>query len=263
MCHVCALAVLTLLGTTPVAKGQAGAPVAVAGDDFRIDNTVYAGDQKEPPCESTTIFHGGAVFDCMKTPAETIVFEPSAGRFVLLNLKQRTRTELTTAELGAFSHQLQHDAAASSDPLVRFLAAPKFEVRFDRAGNEMTLSSMWVNYRLTLVPAEDPVMVERYREFCDWSARLNALLSPSSRPPFGRLAVNAELAQRKATASEVVLTLSSPKRSSSREQNTIRSEHRLARPLDAADLDRVADAHRQMTSFKLVGFAQYRKSELR
>ena len=74
--------------------------------------------------------------------------------------------------------------------------------------------------------------------------------------------VNAALAQRRATASEVVLTLSSLK-PSSRQRNTIRSEHRLVRPLDAADLDRVAETRRLMDGFKLVGFEQYRKSELR
>jgi hypothetical protein len=263
MCHVYAFMVLALLGATPPGDAQVNLPISRSADDFRIDNTVYAGDQQEPPCESTTIFFGGAVYDCMKTPAETIVFEPSARRFVLLNLKRRTRTGLTTDELTAFSGRMQHIALKSPDPSTRFLAAPKFEVRFDRVGNELTLSSTWVNYRLTVLPLESQAAVERYHEFADWCARLKVLLSPGSPPPFGRVAVNAELAQRKAIASEVVLTLASLKRSSSREQNTIRSEHRLVRPLDGADLDRVADARRQMDSFKPVDFEQYRKSELR
>ncbi len=78
MCHVYTFMVLALLGATPPGDGQANGPIAPAGDGFRIENTVYAGDQKEPPCESTTIFHGGMVYDCMKTPAETIVLR--AGR---------------------------------------------------------------------------------------------------------------------------------------------------------------------------------------
>ncbi len=261
MCCVYSLIIVAAIGATPAIDGPAGGPGAARADDFRIDNTVYAGDPKEPPCESTTIFHGGAVYDCMKTPAETIFFQPQAGLFVLLNLKHRTRTELTTADLTAFSDQLQHDSAQSSDPLVKFLAAPKFQVRFDRVGNELTLNSPWVNYRLTVQPEENQAAVAQYREFSDWYARLNALLSPGSRPPFGRLAVNAELAQRKAMPSEVVLTLSSLR--PSRERNTIRSEHRLVRPLERTDYVRVADVRQQLSSFKAVTFEQYRKSELR
>ena len=45
------------------------------GEDFRVDNAVFAGDKKEPISRSVTIFHDGIVYDCMKTPAETVVFD--------------------------------------------------------------------------------------------------------------------------------------------------------------------------------------------
>jgi hypothetical protein len=237
-----------------------GAPSALA-EDFRIDNAVYVAGQKEPPTESTTIFSGGVVYDCIKAPAETVIFDRSAGRFTLLNLKSRTRAELTTDELAAFTDRLQQVYARSSDPLVKFLAAPNFQQRFDEATRELSLSSESVSYRLLLAREEEQATVEAYHEFSDWYARLNALLAPGSQPPFARLLVNAALAQRKAMPSQVTLTLVPGK--SNRQPITVHSTHRVVRPLTAADLDRMAKTRESMVGFKSLSFEQYRKLELR
>lgn len=262
MCQFSMLILMAAIGALPNADARPDGAEPGAGADFRIDNAVYLGESKEPLCRSTTIFHKGMVYDCMKAPSETIVFDMSAGRFILLNLKNRTRAELTTGEVASFADRLQEVAARSLDPLVKFLAAPKFREHVDRATGTLTLDSPLVVYRLTLLPEQDPRVMAQYHEFSDWYARLNSLLSPGSRPPFGRLVVNAALAQRSATASEVVLRLSSGG-ASGRGPTTIRSEHRLVRPLTAVDLDRVGQARKQMVGFKPVGFAQYRKTELR
>ncbi|MCE5268783.1 MAG: hypothetical protein LLG00_12950 [Planctomycetaceae bacterium] len=262
MCCLYPLMVAAVLAATPDASQKANPPNIAASGDFRIDNAVYAADASEPPCESTTIFHRGLVYDCMKTPAETIVFGAAAGRFILLNASRKIRAELTTEEVGQFTDRLRQDARKSSDPLVKFLAKPNFQVRFDQLGNELTLTSPLLSYRLTAVTQDNQAAVDEYREFSDWYARLNTLLSPSSRPPFGRMAVNAELAQRKAIASLVELTVSSSA-SDGNQQNTIRSEHKLVRPLQPADLHRVATAEQQMATFERVSFDQYRKADLR
>jgi hypothetical protein len=241
---------------------MAGQGVPALAEDFRVDNTVYSGSQKEPSSESTTIFHGGVVYDCMKLPAETVVFDKAAGRFVVLNLTRQTRTELTTGEVIAFIDRLQTVAAKSKDPLVKFLAKPKFEERSEEAAGELTLSSPLVSYRMTLSHEMSQGVAEQYHEFCDWYARLNALLVPGSRPPFGRLVVNAALAQRQATASQVLLTLTSGK-GLKQQQTTIRSEHRVVRPLEPGDLERVARIRELVSGFKLVSFNQYRKTDLR
>jgi hypothetical protein len=254
--HTCI--VLFLGGVFGIVAGQAGRAI---GEDFRVDNTVYAADQKEPNSESTTIFHGGVVYDCMKTPAETVVFDKNADRFVLLNLTQRVRAELTTDRLAAFTDGLQMRAAKSKDPLMKFLAGPKFDEKFDETAGELTLSSPLVTYRLVLAPESNQSIVEQYHEFCDYYARLNALLA-GSRPPFGRIVVNAALAQRQATAAKVILTIASGK-GVSQQRTTIRSEHRVVRPLEPADLERVAKTRELMGNLKLVSFEEYRKPERR
>lgn len=232
------------------------------GADFRVDNTVFTQDQKEPSSTSTTIFCGGTVYDYMKAPAETVVFDKTAARFVLLSVPHRTRAELTPTQLAAFVDQMHTLAAKNKDPVVRFLAEPKFEERVDDATGKVTLTSPWVTYRLVLSPQSDPEVVAQYHEFCDYYARLNALLIPGSRPPFGRLVVNAAMARQQATASEVLLSVT-PAKGAKQPPTTARSEHRLAQPLEPDDLEQVARTRQHMGSFKLVSFDQYQKLKLR
>jgi hypothetical protein len=251
---------ITLLMTGMFCGILANGALASA-DDFRVDNAVFTGGQKEPSSQSATIFHEGVVYDCMKTPAETVVFSPAAGKFILLNQANQTRAELATGDVTAFINRLQVRAAANPDPVVKFLADPKFQERFDEAAGELTLGSSLVSYRLVLSTGESAAAAQQYREFSDWYARLNALLSPGSRPPFGRLAVNAAVANRKAIASQVILAVASGKAGG--QPTTIRSTHQVVRPLTQADLDHVAKIRKAISDFKLVSFEKYRKSELK
>ncbi len=263
MSHLSLLIVLAAIGAT--AKAAAPPPgVEPAAVDFRVDNAVFLGEEKEPVCRSTTIFHTGVVYDCMKAPAETIVFEMSAGRFILLNLKARTRAQLSIGEVTTFTDRLQEDAAhKDTDPLIKYLAAPKFREQFDPASNTLTLDSPMVVYRITLATERDPSVAEQYHQFSDWYARLNALLSPGSLPPFGRLVANAALAQRNATAARVTLKLSPGGKWARVYPPLIRSEHQLIRSLTAADLERVEQARKQMADFRPISFAEYRKAKMR
>lgn len=250
--------VLLMAGTLGIAAGNSTAHA----EDFRVDNAVYPDNQKTPSSESVTIFHDGMVYDCMKSPAETVVFDRVAGRFLLLNAAARTRAELATSDVTAFTARIQESAPRHPDPIVKFLADPRFQERFDPTARELSLGSPLVTYRATLSAEETPEAVAQYREFSDWYAKLNAMLAASScRPPFGRLMLNRAIADRKAIASQVVLVMTlSPGRADGR-QTTVRSTHRVVRPLTTADLDRVAQVRGFLRDFKQVGFEKYRKNE--
>jgi hypothetical protein len=244
-----------IVGVFGMVIGRAG---ATRGEDFRVDNVVYVGDQKEPSSQSATIFSGGVVYDCLKTPPEVVVFDKTTGQFVLLNPTRRVRAELSTGEVNSIIERLRPGALQSKAPLLRFLAEPKFQEQSNQPG-ELILSSPLITYRLTLKQVTDQGIVEQYHEFCDWYARLNALLGSS--PPFGRLVVNAAVARQHAIATQVLLTIQAGM--GAKPRTTIRSEHRLASPLEPADLQRVAQAREFMGSFKLMSFDQYRKTEPR
>lgn len=242
--------------------GMAGAFAFAAAEDFRVDNAVYVGESTEPASESTTIFHKDVVYDCLKSPAETVVFDKAADQFILLDLKQQTKSELTIRQLIALVDRLQMRASKSKDPITKFLARPEFQDASSESAGELVLTSPLVTYRVTLAPEGSPSVVEQYHEFCDNYARLNTVLAPGSRPPFGRLVVNAALAQRRSTASKVELTIMSDQGKES-QPTTIRSEHRVVRPLEPADLARVARIRESLDRLKLVSFDEYRKPKRR
>lgn len=236
-------------------------PSPTAADNFRVNNEVFLDNQKTPSTQSITIFHDGVVYDSMKSPAEMVVFDKNASRFILMNPANQTRAELNTADITAFVNQLQRLAAKHPDPVVKFLADPKFQERFDESMGEITLTSPMISYRLVLSTGESEAAAEQYREFSDWYARLNTLLNPGSRPPFGRLAVNDVVAKHKAIAAQVILAIAASKPGG--QPTNIRTTHQVVRQLSQGDVDYVAKIRKSMTDYKLISFDQYRKSELK
>jgi hypothetical protein len=253
--------VRTALLTIAAACSALGHAGQASAEDFRVNNQVFPNNQKEPAGQSITIFHEGIVYDSMKSPAEIVIFDKPAGKFILMNPANQTRAELATADITAFVNQLQALAAKHPDPVVKFLADPKFQERFDESMGELTLTSPMVSYRLVLSTGDSPAAADQYREFSDWYARLNTLLTPGSRPPFGRLAVNDAVAKHKAIASQVILAVASSKAGG--RPTTIRTTHQVVRQLTQADVDYVTKIRKSINDYKLISFDKYRKSELK
>jgi hypothetical protein len=232
-------------------------------ENFRVTSAVYLENTKEPASQSVTIFHDRNVYDCLRSPAELVVVDrtsagtQSANRYVLLNVTNQTRADVTFEQVEAFAKHLRADAVRAPDPLIRFLASPKFEEQYDEAAGELTLRAPLVQYRLTVKPETNAEIVEQYRTFCDQSAQINALLSPGSLPPFGRIEVDAALAKHKAMPSQVTVTYTAGVKNP--KQIVRRSTHQVVRPLTAADLERVEKARKSMSTFKVVTFEEYRK----
>jgi len=240
--------------------GLAAWAQVAAAKDFRVENWVFFGDSKEADFHGTTIFHKGVVYDYLDDPAEVIVFDKAAERFVLLDTKRRVRAELTTEYVASFTEQLQRSARDHDDPFVRFSAAPKFDEQYDDKTGELTLSSPRMTYRLRLREVGDKVIASQYREFADWYSRLNSVINPGAKPPSARLLVNAALERYKAFAREVHLTLT-PKKTFPPKRVAVRSQHRLVPQVVEADLDRITQTRQFMDIFKPVSFEQYRTAE--
>jgi len=247
LCPICLLG-LVLSG---------GAPAA--GEDFRVENRVFVGNDKEPASQTTTIFHEGVVYDYLQEPAEVIVFETVPGRFVLLDIDRRIRAELTTEAVTSFAQRLREAAASQKDPFIRFRANPKFDEEFDAAAGQLTLSSPWMTYRLLLEGSVGHEMSAQYRAFSDWYCRLNTMLNPGAMPAEARLLVNAAMSKYESIAKAVHLTII-PKKTFPPKRVELRSEHRLIRQIGEADLDRIAQTRQFMEIFKRVSFEEYRSN---
>ncbi len=229
-----------------------------AGEDFRLENRLFAGSSRQPSVESTTIFYNGAVYDFMKDPAEITVFDRDHKRFILLDTERRLKTEVTSEEVEAFVEKLRERAAGHESPFVLFLASPEFEQEYDASARELVFRSQWLTYRVVTQDAGSSEAASQYRQYADWQARLNAVLNPRAIPPFGRLVVNAELEHREEIPSEVHLTLV-PAGVLPRRRISLRSEHQLVRRVVASDRARVQQVGQFMAIFQTVSFEEYQK----
>lgn len=229
-----------------------------AAEQFRVDNKIYLGDDKEPQIESSTIFFGDVVYDYLVRPSEVTIFDHSHDRFVLLDLSRRVKTEVSTQHVREFNARLKQWASSQPDAFTKFLSAPEFETQYDHQSGELTYSSPWVIYRLTTVDAENESVARQYAEFSDWYSQLNTMLNPGARPPFARMQVNAGLEARLRFPREVTLTLR-PRDGLLAKRITIRSEHQLVRQLVQSDRDRIAQTDQFLAIFTPVNFTEYQK----
>ena len=253
--HLALLSAAILL--IPVPRPCASA-VAPGGDDFRIENQVFVGGQKEPRIRSTTIFHHGLVYDYLEDPAEVTIFDQQHGRFVLLDLTRRIKTELTTKQVLDFTERLKQWAQGQSDPFLRFLGDPHFDIQFDDESGELTLTSPWMTYRLTTGEVQSAATSRQYREFSDWYCRLNTMLNPGARPPFSRIAVNSALQEQERFAQAVHLTIK-PSDGLLAKRLSVRSEHRLIGQLVESDRKRVAQTDQFIAMYTSVDFRDYQR----
>jgi hypothetical protein len=200
-----------------------------------------------------------------------IIFDPPSqqqgGRFMLLDSSRRLATELKAKEVAEFGQRLREWAAAQldpqtkqPDPLLTFLADPKFQEKFDARTAQLTLSSRWMTYTAQLATPDDKTLVDQYRVFSDWYARLNTVLNLRSRPPFARLLLDEAIARHQAIPREVKL-ISFAKKGGAMQQTSVRIEYHLMPKLTQADLQAVAGVQRDLKAFKPVRFEEYRKRD--
>jgi hypothetical protein len=232
------------------------AVVPALGSDFRVENKVFLGGEKEPAAQSTTIFHGGMVYDYLAEPAEVTIFDPVRGRFVLLDPTRRIKAELTLEVIGKAIDRVKTRLGDSDDPHTRFQASPSFDEQVDPSTGELVFQSDWMTYRVSGAATDDVESVRQYREFSDAYARLNTFLRPGSRPPFARLIVNEALEKRGEIPMKVELNLTLKKGLPPKRVN-MRSEHHLIPQLVESDRRRVAQTDQFLAMFSSLSFSDY------
>jgi hypothetical protein len=223
-----------------------------AADDFRIETKVFVGKGKTPVSHNTTLFSAGYVYDYLSGPDRVAVFDQRGGRFILLDPQRKERAEIKTDEVRDLLEQLHDLAARSSSPTMRFAADPEFKVDYSDEG-ELVLSSPLMTYKLQTTEAATPQAAEQYHEFSDWYARFNTMAQPGATPPFPRMRVNAELAQRGLVPTEVQLTTRAV---------TARTEHTVSWRLLDSDHRRIAETANQLATFREVDFEDLQSPEV-
>ncbi|MCH2114469.1 MAG: hypothetical protein MK171_06115 [Pirellulales bacterium] len=221
---------------------------AAGGQELRIETDVYVGDETESKSHHVTLFDSGTVYDFSEMPAQITIFRPPTatrpGQFVLLDLETRRRTEVSTQRVETLMAKLSQWAAGQDNPILQFSAEPEFIETFDESSGTLTLTHALWDYTVATVPAEDTEKLSRYREFTDWYSRLHAMLQ-GALPPGPRLELNAAFERHGIVPVEIRRTVESSK-------PQLRATHLFSWRLSRADLARLEETRKFLTSFEKV-----------
>lgn len=229
-------------------------------DDFRIQTKVYAGKEKKPVSQNVTLFQAGYVYDYLSDPERVAVFDQAHGRFILLDPSRKVKVEIKTGDVLVFSQKSHDWAAQSSNAFLKFAADPQFEVAYSDEG-ELMLGSQYLSYRVETVPASTPKTSQQYREFSDWYARFNSMYYVGSTPPFPRLEVNRELAERGLIPTQVAINIPAQRTLGVRGVS-MHTEHRVSWRLLQRDLERIAETANQLAAFETVDLREFQAQKV-
>lgn len=226
---------------------------AAHAENFRVETQIFVGDEEKPASEATTLFHEGIVYDFLIHPAQTAVFRhpngKNPGEFILLNNDERVRTDISTDRLSGAIENLRTWAGRQKDPFLKFAANPEFEESFEPGSGQLVLASHLESYTVETTPAKDLTAAREYRDFLDWYAQLNTLLTAGP-PPQPRLELNAALSRHKAIPKTVTLTRSG-------EKEPLRAEHAFTWLLSKDDMARIEDVRAALAKYRRVTNAEY------
>ena len=267
MCQLGKLAIAAeaagLLGLLGVVLGLPAA--SVWAEDFRILTRVYAGEAKtddpadaEPVAETLTIFADGVAYDFLTSGKreEITIFDPKQQRIVLLDPHRRLQTVLSFDQILSFVAQVKLRLEETGREA---FANPTFEVQTpEPAGasdQRLILSSPTITYEVEGESTPARELVDQYYAFADWYARLNTM-RPGNAPPFARLRVNAELAERQWIPRRVLRRVVFDGMLRKRTQ-VMRSIHQTTRLVSQSDRKRIERATTAAATYRMVPLRIY------
>ena len=229
--------------------------------DFRVETRVFAAEVDEPVSSNVTIFHAEKIYDFKANRPIITIFEPAAGQLTLLDTKRQVKAILTTTAIELLVGRLKATALQRDDPLVKFAAQPQFKTTFGR--NQLRLVGSQLSFRVATHKPQNTDAVGHYRQYADSYAKFNSI-RPGGLPPFARLALNRELAERGVLPKsiELVLQRTDPKTHQS-SVTRFRSEHDFSWRLTDADLHKIESARSHRAQFHAVELAQFLRGQSR
>lgn len=229
-----------------------------AAADFRIETTVYTGDEELPLSQNTTLVQSGVVYDFLETTQRVAIFRRGVGdepgKFLLIDPKRNVKTEITTDLIDSAIEKLGSWALQQRNPLLQFAGAPQFEETFDEETGKLVLASDQMTYTLATIEVERSEAWRDLRNYLDEYAKLNCILS-SSMPPLPRLKVNQALEAHNVAPVEVNLSIQGD------QQTNLRAEHLFTWRLSKDDRARIALVGEQLVNFRSVSNAEFRDTQ--
>lgn len=237
--------------------------------NFRMETDVLLSGQKKPLVQTLTLFTDSMVYDFIYGPAdgrakddqqvtEVTVFDMSAGRVILLDIAKARKTVLSHEQLVQMTAAMKVSASAN-DGVYAFAADPKFDTKFAEDKQQLSCTSASLIYSVKGQKPEQPAAVFRYQEFADWSARLNAC-RPGNLPPYARMEVGKQLADRGLIPEEITRTMIAPGRLGNKRVE-LTSRHHVNWAVSTKDRKRIETVAEQIGKFEGVTFLSFVESE--
>ena len=229
---------------------------------------------EKPPVilRSLTLIHAGKVYDYLETLNEFTIYEPAHRKFTVVSENRGIAAELTQDEIRRYIQLIEEEAGkvvremdkTGNSPMARaaqalqFQLTPNFKTDCDLASLRMRFNSPFFRYEVECQEAPTPAVSDQYLKFADWTAQLNSVLHPQTFLPGPRLAMNAELRDRKWLPVKVELRV---------EGETplhLRAEHELKWELTPRDRQLIQHWEQVLKghTVKLLPFKQYQVAQL-
>ncbi len=224
------------------------------GQDMRIETEVYTGKSRQPVFENITLFTPTAVYDFSRTGPEKItVYQRKLGRFVLLNVAEKTKVTLDHETVDGYVELLKtRENLSDKEP---FLFNPKFTESFDDSTKELILSSDQMTYRIKGTQSKSDDSMTAYVEFADWYSKLSAT-DPRQMPPFARLELNKAISRHGLIPKEVDRVYR-PKNSAFGTAVEAKTKHYVVWQLSSKDRERIENATGYISDFRNVSLSEF------
>ncbi len=232
-----------------------GTGKSVLATEFVVQTTVYRHPSDTPLFRNTTYFSKEIICDIThpKDPEDQrmLVIDRGEGTAALCRVKDNQACVVSLDEV------LRTVAAISTRTnnaprLVQFAASPQFDVAWKSGENRLDMSAEPLSYTVDCedpesIPADAKAVAQYYREFADWSARLNTTTA-GGLPPMARLRVNQELVEHVRIPNHVTVS----KRTDQGDLIQLSSRHAYRWQLDSSDHAEIQQCRAQIRQCDLV-----------
>ncbi len=215
--------------------------------EFRVKSSVHVEGQQAPLHESTTYFLGKDVYDLPQDAGRQSLWLDRDAQMVTIYDPPRNAACQVSVDEAFRTVAAITVRSAELPPFVQFAARPAFKKDWQPVSETLRLSAEPMSYVVATVKPEQAEAIRAYRDFADWTARLNATCV-GGLPPGARLVLNESLLAIERLPSQVELHRSAGEPSlTSRHQYTWRIDQ------DAlADIERLRQQIASATPIDLV-----------
>ena len=251
--------VINALAIIAFGSGLFGLVNSSVAQEFRINSSLYSGEESLAVSQNVTLFSGGLVYDFQMSsdaqprPLEIVIFDSRNKSLILLDTEKKIRMELLDLRVTKILEGVRRETI--QDSRSSFLVEEVFDEDTDWSTNWVTLTSPSITYRVNGERPKNPAIIPLYMNFLNHFTRLKAT-NPNQIPPFPRMKLNQVIQLKGWIPTEVQMSVK--QNSLFRKPFSAKSKHVLIEGLSSKDKELIATAKSHWLQFKSVEFNEYR-----